>query len=365
MEASTLYGAPYKQNFTKLATLPADYRKAGSPLIQQGKPTFNMNETSSNWWQNEPIGDSLLGINGSGNNSWLLFPVIYLNDAPGDVTLDFSAKAFYRSGGNRLPVFDTCKTMLYVVAASTIDSLNGNHIIDTINITSLTTDWSRLSVDLSAFTKRTQLAFFLVADVNSAARNVYLQIDSIDIDYRSTTVECLGVSDIRTSDLTATGVTVSWNGTALEYGIFYKDAESSDEETIEYTAETSITLTGLNPGITYSYYIEPYCGENHTIPGPVMEEDYFTTLEATSIKAAVSASKDFVVSSNAGRISILNPSAVKIDRVEVVAMNGAVLQQKNVKTSSNILLSEIKVPQVVVVRIASDNNEYTYKILAK
>jgi hypothetical protein len=359
-EAATYYGAPYKQNFTGLSDLPADYQKATAVLIQEGKPSFS--DGNGDWWQDEPMGSYLLGINGKSNNSWLLFPTICLDTVPGDVTLDFAARAFYKNGQSEDPVFDTCKTKLYIVAASTKDSLNGNHVIDTVDLVAdLTTDWSKVQVDLSAYTKHTQLAFFLLRDENNAASKVYLQIDSIDIDYRSVT--CLGVSNVQTGNLTATGVTISWEGTALEYGVFYTNATTSDEDT-SYTTGTSVTLENLDENTTYTYYIQPYCGENHTNPGPASSEDFFNTPEKTGV-IIPALQKDFAVSSNAGRISILNPSALKIDRVYVVSTTGAMLQQNSVRTSGNVLLPTIKTPQVVVVKVASGGNEYIYKILVK
>ena len=358
-EVTTLYGTPYKQSFTGMTELPADYQKASATLVQQGAASFTT--TSGDWWQDEPMGSKLLGVNGKASNSWLLFPAIYLNSTPGDVTLDFIAKAFYKS--DTLPVFDTCRTQLYVLAASTRDSLNGNHVLDTVDVVTLSTEWSPVSVDLSALTEHLYLAFYLVKDgVSSAASSVYLQVDSFDIDYRS--VPCPGVSNIQTSNLTATGVTISWEGTALEYGVFYTNATTGYEDTV-YSQTTSADLTDLDEETTYTFYIQPYCGEDRTNPGtPSDGTDFFSTPE--SVASSLSAlSKKFEISSSAGRISILNPSAVKIDRVEVTGINGVVLQQKNVKTSGNMLLPAVKTPQVAVVRIISGSNEYTYKILVK
>jgi hypothetical protein len=341
------------------AEFPADYQKATAALVQQGNPSFTVNDGS--WFQDEPAESKLLGVNGRASNSWLLFPAIYLNSVPGNVTLDFIARTFYKSGQEMLPVFDTCKTLLYVLAASTRDSLNGNHIMDTLDIVSLTTEWSPVSINLSALTEHTHLAFFIVRDMNNAASNVYLQVDSFDIDYRSVT--CLGVSNIATSNLTAESVTISWDGTASEYGVFYTNTTTEKEDTV-YSTSTSVNLTSLDNNTTYTFYVQPYCGENHTNPGPASSEDGFTTLEAVG-NSASALSKKFEVSSNAGRISILNPSAIKMDRVEVTGTSGAVLQQKNAKTSGNVLLPAIKTPQVAIVKITSGNDEYTYKILVK
>jgi hypothetical protein len=359
VEATTFRGTPHKQSFTGLTELPDGYRKATGLWKQEsGKPTLNIGGDA--WFADEPMGSGLLGISVVANNGWLLFPVIYLNSEPGNVTLNFEARAFYKQSGVIIaPVSDTCKAKLYIVAASTIDSLNGNHTIDTINIVDLDTAWLPMSVDLSAFTKHTQLAFFLVKDAK--AFDVYLQIDSIDIDYRPV---CPAVTNIQTSDLTATGVTISWEGEATEYGVSYKK-EDAEEYATTFTESTTITLSDLEEETTYLYYITPYCGEDHTNPGLPSEEESFSTLSSSIEAVQQNVSNRFVVSSNAGRISILNPSAMKIDRVEVVGTNGAILQQKNVKTSSNVLLSAIKTTQVAIVKVISDGNEYSYKILVE
>jgi hypothetical protein len=302
------------------------------------------------------MNSKLLGIQISVSNAWLLFPVIYLDPNPGNVTLDFVARAFYKLDTS--PVRDTCKAHLYVLAASTIDSLNGNHVVDTIDVVDITTDWSKVSVNLSACTEHTQLAFFLVRDADGY--NYYLQVDSFDIDYRSIT--CLGITNLQTSNLTSSSVTISWEGTALEYGVFYTNTEKETEDTV-YTESTEVMLENLDAETLYTYYVEPYCGEDHTNPGPV-SDGFFTTEKGVG-NGASALNRGFAVSSSAGRISIINPSAMVIDRVEVVSVSGVVLQQKSVRTSGNILLPAIKTPQVAVVKITSGGNEYTEKILVK
>ena len=85
-------------------------------------------------------------------------------------------------------------------------------------------------------------------------------IKSEPVSYKGPTIIPDQVTGIKATNVTATSVTLSWN--AAKNAESYKINETGGKVTVPTTKETSITITGLKPGTSYTFRVRGINGAN-------------------------------------------------------------------------------------------------------
>lgn len=210
------------------------------------------------------------------NHSWMILPNLSVGSVRGTASLDFTLSAYALDEGGSFiePQFDQDTLYIY-------NSANGEYNVNTpliakIGLEGLSKDKdSSFSIEFPVEEAFNQIAFYYVEGESQVSNSLLLGIPSVQMK----SVVCEPVGNIRQSDLGKTSVTISWEGSSMEYALMYKDRRSEEGYDTVFTEETSITLSDLTPGTAYVYQIVGYCGEGRTNASEPSSERYFNTVD--------------------------------------------------------------------------------------
>lgn len=280
VEAKSKRGLPWSETFTERQSLPEDFQTFSGSLPDSGDAVLQTNTGGFSIIYDGKDGNAL-GIGLSRSDQWVVFPEISLENLPGDLELGFKAKAFMNKYPDYPALPEDCSIPILVLASQD-KNFQASEVVDTLFPHELEPEYTEVSVLLPTRSERLYLALTLPAHEDYGTMedladylSFQFALDSVHLDYIGD-IPCPAVTDIRQSGLTTDGITLSWSGSALEYGILLENTSTSETDTI-YTTENEYTLTGLNPGTLYLYHILSFCEEGHQSPGELSEEGFFTT----------------------------------------------------------------------------------------
>lgn len=295
---TTLRGLPYQQALTDLEQWPADMEAETGTLPAEGSAETGADMYGVGFAVNRYSAEShtAAGISFNVNQmqeAWLKLPVLCLEDMPAPAELTFQYKAFYRENGNGEPVaVDAESPFRVLVLVSEDGAFSRADSVGELRVKDMKTDYQTYTIDLSAYTRQIHVALYAENPdqeygENGAGyarrSNTYFIVDSLEARYTAD-IPCYAVEDINQYGLTATGVTLSWTGYSVEYGIILTNEDQGVTDTV-YTAETTCTLTDLEPGTLYTYRIQAYCEDGHRSPSALSEEGFFTTRDVCAVPA--------------------------------------------------------------------------------
>lgn len=105
---------------------------------------------------------------------------------------------------------------------------------------------------------------------------------------------CLAPSDLDANNITAHTAELSWTANSGEtsWNIYYKKASDTDYTEVANVKENPYTLSGLNAGTDYVYYVEAKCSGTET-SDPSSTFNFTTECEAFTITATDKYTQDF------------------------------------------------------------------------
>lgn len=276
VEASTLYGLPYRQDLTNLEAVPEEFETFYSLSIpEEGNAELVEAPQYATMYQSEADGRTSPGIQASTSTpTWFCFPTICLEDVLAPAEYRFRWKAYYRDPSTQELLDYEGQNRIYILVSSD-KTFSADEIVDTLMLNETPAQWQDAIIDLSAFTRQVNIAIIkdnpeIDYDIDPRSNFVF---DSLRAEYTGD-IPCFGVENIRQYDLRDDQITLSWTGTSLEYGIYLNNTTTGEIDSL-YTAETEYTITGLEPGCLYEYSIQSFCEEGHQSPGPVVSDPMY------------------------------------------------------------------------------------------
>ena len=206
-------------------------------------------------------------------------------------TLTFKAKAGGRTDGN----YDGL--MLYLVdpwlnAESSATGLNTpwGHVNNLPRINGLfvrlDTVYDEYAVELDAVSGIKRLAFYYF---NQTHAGTFVggpaAVDDINMVYTT----CPRPTNVAATNLTTNSATISWNGSASGYYVYYRRDDQQSIDSV-YTTSNTITLTNLTSSGTYLLAVKSICGSEMSIfsqtiqfytPQVLAQVPYYCGFEAT------------------------------------------------------------------------------------
>lgn len=280
---STLHGIPYEApDPMSVDRFPAELQSLVGEIAQEGntafeKPNSDIMPVGWDMAMKADYSGVLYGINYTkySNHSWMLLPNLSVGKTRGTASLKFNMSAYYLdemtwSAGE--PQFD--KDTLYIYNSS-----NGEFNVNTALVGKIALE--ELSQEDSSFyfefpvESFNQIGFYYVEGESQVSNVLLMGAPSVQME----SIVCEPVSNVRQSGLGKTTVTISWEGSSLEYALMYKNRRSEEGYDTVYTDETTLVLENLTPGAAYVYQIMGYCGEGHTNASEPSEEYYFNTVD--------------------------------------------------------------------------------------
>lgn len=282
-EGTTLKALPYGQTLTDLTAWPDGMVIEEGALPEEGaaatkvpkSPCFKVDGYTAD--EHTYAGTNFnISKNSEG---WLKLPVLGMETDAAPAEFTFQYKALYK-GAEGPEAVDAESPFRVLVLVSEDGSFSRTDSVAELTVKDMTLDFQTCTVDMSKYAGRVQIALYVentdVSTANKTRRtNTYFLIDQLSVRYMADR-PCYPVESIEQYDLTTSGITISWLGQSLEYGIILTDEDEDVTDTV-YTAETTYTFTDLKPGTLYTYHIQGYCEAEHRSPGELSEEGFFTT----------------------------------------------------------------------------------------
>lgn len=370
--ANTLQGLPYEEAVTDLADLPAAFGAYTGTLPESGSAILNKDIYGQGFHCGKYSGEGHTAIGTSfemsESDKWLTLPVISLEDMAASAQYTFAYKAYYQNTEKgTYETVDAESPFRVTVLVSTDGTFERADSVGVLTVSSMKTDWQTYIVDLSEYTRRIHIALYAEnVDKNYGTQpvrmNSYFVLDSLRAFYTED-LPCYAPEDVRQYALTTDGITLSWNGSSLEYGIILKDEDAGKTDTV-YTSETTYTLTNLKSGTFYTYRIQGYCEEGHRSPSALSEEGFFTTRKTDVEVEQHSRFAELKVSAGRNSIVLRNAAALWIERVEIYGSNGKMLYGNDFRTDGDIWVPlPVSASAMVLVRVLAAGEAAVYKVV--
>ncbi len=233
-----------------------------------------------------PAGHYRVNIFGTTCKYWLITPSIDFTTATNPLLTFDAAFTVYTSTSSNPANTTNIADDKFMILASTDDGTTWTtaSIMDLTQLAS--SSYLTQYVDLSAFAGETvRIAFYAESTVSGGDNN--LHIDNISID-ESTGDICYAPTSLAVSNITETGATLTWDGTANSYNVYAITA--TDTTFVQNVTNTTFTISGLNAMSNYTYGVESVCGSNESqmvvvsfnTPCTAVDLPYTETFEATS-----------------------------------------------------------------------------------
>lgn len=233
-----------------------------------------------------PAGHYRVNIYGTSCKYWLITPSIDFTTATNPLLTFDAAFTVYSSTSSDPANTTDIADDKFMILASTDDGATWTtaSVMDLTQLAS--SSYLTQYVDLSAFAGETvRIAFYAESTVSGGDNN--LHIDNISID-ESTGDICFAPTSLAVSNITETGATLTWEGTANSYNVYAITA--TDTTFVQNVTNTTFTITGLNAMSNYTYGVESVCGSDlsnimtisFSTPCAAINLPYTETFESTS-----------------------------------------------------------------------------------
>lgn len=258
--------------------------------VDLGQPLKTPTAIGSGWkwgvpqhFDNKPERTALMCYNGD-KNAWLVTPTIYIRELGYNFeqTFSFTLNTLRRKneddGGYSKE--DGVKTTLEGVKLYVLMSKNGSFTIDdTLRTFALDQEgFNQATIELPvAVEGRVQFAFLYTSNGSYDDAQYECELSNLHFDYNET--PCLPVENLRSTATRPNAISLSWQGEAMAYGIYWKQTSATEyNETPKVVTETEATVEGLTESTQYDFKVVGFCSEDHgTASEPVLLAGIFTT----------------------------------------------------------------------------------------
>ena len=252
---------PFSEDFS--ATLASDPCWRGASIlytdgvnVTMGNPTNWTYASSAN--NGIAAGHYYLNIYGTSRNHWLITPEIDLTTASNPL-LTFDA-AFTAYSGTAVANVSNIADDKFLILVSTNNGQTWSVASDIALSTLASLTYIPQYVSLAAYAGETvRIAFYGESTASGGDNN--LHIDNINVD-ESTGEICYPVSGLAASNVTATGATLTWEGSADSYNVY--TIAGLDTTLVDNVSDTALVIDTLTANTSYTFGVTSVCGSDES-----------------------------------------------------------------------------------------------------
>ena len=252
---------PWSENFDNwTAKSPCWSFLSGQYNGGAGTPT-----TSTSAWTLNTTYGSYITISGkaltmnlySANKYWAVTPLIEIT---GDalLTVDVAASAWSAAAPN----YDDNDTLAIAISTDGGTTFTTLQVLTQNALNALTGTYTSLYIPVTGYTgNNVRFAIYGGSTSGTSPYDNRIAIDNISL-VASTGDICYAPTNLTVSNITETGATLTWEGTATSYNVYTITA--TDTTLYQNVSDTSIVLTGLTAMTNYTYGVTAVCSSDES-----------------------------------------------------------------------------------------------------
>ena len=229
-----------------------------SGLLSEGAPTAY----SSAWTLNSTYG-SYITINGKALTMnlyntlryWAVTPIINITSNNAMLSVDVAVSAWSAAEPN----YDDNDTLAFLVSTDNGATYTLLQALDYTQLNALSNTYTTLFVPVNGYNG--QAVRFAIYGGSVSGTSPYdnrIAIDNVSVVEAS---DCMPVSNLTVSDVTAHGATLTWHGTANSYTIY----NMADTSVVLTTTDTTVVISTLNSDTHYTLGVRANCGTDQSL----------------------------------------------------------------------------------------------------
>ena len=173
--------------------------------------------------------------------------------------------------------------------------------------------------------------------------------------------ECPVPTNLRVESLAETSATLLWDADEQNenFTLRYRATVSTSWDSVKNLAETQYELTGLEPQTAYVWSVMAACSEGRYSGWGT--QNNFTT---EGVGNEADAESGLFLTASKGQIHVMNPGAVRIERIRVYTLGGSLAEDYVIRSNENVILTTGLSMQVAVVEVlTADGTALRFKLL--
>ena len=245
---------------------PLCWKRYDGGVLSTGSTEFNWqpNEYSDYAFEGQGSATMYSYYAGDNHNDWLVTPKMTLTGTQHVTFMAKSSSSWYSLEEVSVWISDDNATL--TAPASDTAALPGFTKIAQFN--DLPTDFFLYEVSLAGYTGNRYIAF-VRRDFPTSA--YYLCLDNVVVEEEPS---CLRPTALTVDSVSTDYAVFSWTSDASTFNLYYKTDDASDYTVINnvtLSADSTYTLTDLQPGQYYIWYVEAVCDDNVTLSSLLTE----------------------------------------------------------------------------------------------
>ena len=173
--------------------------------------------------------------------------------------------------------------------------------------------------------------------------------------------ECPVPTNLRVESLAETSATLLWDADEQNESFIlrYRPTVSTSWDSVKNLAETQYDLTELEPQTAYVWSVMAACSEGRYSGWGT--QNNFTT---EGVGNEADAESGLFLTASKGQIHVMNPDAVRIERIRVYTLGGSLAEDYVIRSNENVILTTGLSMQVAVVEVlTADGTALRFKLL--
>ena len=254
---------PFTENFS--ASLSSDPCWRGASILYADNVEVTMGNIPSNWSYQSSVSNGIeaghyrVNIYGTGCQYWLITPEIDLTEATNPL-LTFDAAFTAYSGTAVASGFESNTSQKFMILVSINNGQTWSVASDIALSTIASLTYIPQYVSLANYAGETvRIAFYAQSTTTGGDNN--LHIDNINVD-ESTGEICYPVSGLAASNVTATGATLTWEGSADSYNVY--TIAGLDTTLVDNVSDTALVIDTLTANTSYTFGVTSVCGSDES-----------------------------------------------------------------------------------------------------
>lgn len=174
------------------------------------------------------------------------------------------------------------------------------------------------------------------------------------------TPPCPAPFDLQVESVTENSALLSWKIEEPVNGFLLRHRASTEYswDTLFDLDETRYELTGLRPSTAYLWAVLTACSDGR-YSGWASQNRF----ETEGVSNEEIAGNGLSVTASKGQIHVMNPHALKLERIRLYGLTGKMLQEYVLNSNHNAILTTGISMQVIVVEILAESRSFRFKIL--
>lgn len=273
------------------------------------------------------------------HNDWLVTPMMALTGTQQVTFMARSSSTYYSL--EEISVWISDENATLTAPESDTAALPGFTKIAQFN--SLPTDYYLYEVSLEGYTGNRYIAFVRREAPYSA---YYLCLDNVTVEESPS---CTRPSALTVDSVNTTFAVLSWTSDADNFNLYYRTDDAADYTVINevtLSADSTYTLTDLQPGQYYIWYVEAVCDEETTLSSLLTEQPSTFVTECVAV-TDLPLTCDFEHNNGGENYTLpscwshLGFSSVYVDNSTYYAHSGSKMLYFNTSTPQVIVLPEL------------------------